>query len=145
VKVPFSAAGRDRFRRRGPLDEEHKRHADRLLSRFGSLLFEPWMKRTYDAGIIGLLEPEMLHIMPPHKQTIDSTGICRNITVGAAVADTAVLTETAHEVGRVLWQEGYLGPFSVDAYGYEGGFQRLSEINARMSFGLLAHAQSSSS
>jgi hypothetical protein len=101
------------------------------------------MKRTYDTGIIGILASEILHILPPHLQSIDSTGICRNITIGAPSPHTAELTETAREVGQSLWQAGYLGPFSIDAFGYDGGFQRLSEINARMSFGLVAHARTS--
>jgi hypothetical protein len=39
------------------------------------------------------------------------------------------------EVAYALHSAGYFGPFGVDAFAYEGGFQPLSEINARFSMG----------
>jgi hypothetical protein len=43
-------------------------------------------------------------------------------------------TET-QRVGARLHAAGYFGPFGVDAFIYEGGFQPRSEINARFSMG----------
>jgi len=50
----------------------------------------------------------------------------------------AFAAELEAEVRRVaerLHHAGYFGPFGVDAFAYEGGFQARSEINARFSMG----------
>jgi hypothetical protein len=55
------------------------------------------------------------------------------------------LLETVESVGTALNRAGYAGPFGVDAWRYrnENGeeiFHPLGEINARMTFGLVAWA-----
>ena len=41
---------------------------------------------------------------------------------------------------EALRREGYVGPFGIDAWAYGNSFNPLGEINARMTFGLVAWA-----
>ena len=152
LKAPWSASGRDRLRRRG-LDKPARTRAQRLFTRHGELVFEPWVDRICDFGCTGIVwSSGQTTLFPPHLLHNDAAGVFRGITIPANKADywlcdkyREIFETTVHQVARQLAQLGYRGPFSVDGYTYRDPvgqelFQPLSEINARMSFGHVARA-----
>jgi hypothetical protein len=150
AKAPLTAAGRDRVRRTGPvIDEPTATRLDRLLARFGALMFEPWMPRILDVGQGGfVLGPDLATVLPPHRARCDNAGVPRSLVVDDSAAleasERVLLESTATTLARRLGATGYRGPFVVDAFVYEaGGVRRLHplcEINARLTFGLVARA-----
>lgn len=148
VKAPLSAAGRDRYIERADFsDLKARRTVERLFARHGPLLFEPWMDRTADYGVSALLMPDGTRIVGVHRQQVDLkgqfAGIDLTYSISPEIRDR--LTETARAVGDALQREGYAGPFGIDAWEYrrEDGamaLHPLGEINARMTFGLVAWA-----
>ncbi|HEU5060847.1 MAG TPA: hypothetical protein VFU21_30160, partial [Kofleriaceae bacterium] len=90
-------------------------------------------------------------VFPPHRLDSDAAGVFRAAIIddsGDAVAEPAVLAavrDTAEAAGAALAAAGYRGPFSIDAYLWRDRagavqLQRLSEVNARLTFGLVARA-----
>ena len=153
VKAPLSASGRSRFigksvERNGPalIDPKSRRTVERLFDHHGSLLFEPWMERTADFGVSALLGPE-LRIVGIHGQKIDRKGQFAAIDLHPDLSfrDRDRLLETTGAVAEKLRDAGYVGPFGIDAWRYrtETGtvLHPLGEINARMTFGLVAWAR----
>jgi hypothetical protein len=150
VKAPLSASGRSRFiERQSPAlaDPKARRTVERLFERHGPLLFEPWMERTEDFGVSALLGPDRLKIVGIHGQRIDRKGQFQGIDLHPELSgpDRDRLLETVEIVGASLRREGYVGPFGIDAWRYrrEDGalvLNPLGEINARMTFGLVAWA-----
>lgn len=149
AKAPWSAAGRERLRRRGrALDGELRVYAERLLARHGSLVIEPWMQRTADLGVCGLVGAPGALCFPAHRMRCDDTGIVRALVVDDAAATGGHhprLAAIAAEVGAALHADGYRGAFSLDAFAYRdrSGAEALAplvEINARLTFGHLARA-----
>lgn len=147
VKAPLSAAGRDRYIERADFsDPKARRTVERLFERHGPLLFEPWMDRTADYGVSALLTPDGTRIVGVHRQELDRKGQFAGIDLDSAISAEVRgrLTETALAVGDALRREGYAGPFGIDAWEYqEDGsvvLHPLGEINARMTFGLVAWA-----
>ncbi|HEY9421619.1 MAG TPA: hypothetical protein VIW92_09405 [Thermoanaerobaculia bacterium] len=148
VKAPLSAAGRDRhIERAGFSDPKARRTVERLFERHGPLLFEPWMDRMADYGVSALLTPEGTRIVGVHRQRVDRKGQFGGIDLSSPISPEIRdrLTETALTVGEALRREGYVGPFGIDAWEYrrEDGatvLHPLGEINARMTFGLVAWA-----
>jgi hypothetical protein len=153
LKAPFSAAGRSRLFGHGgdPLSGASRRHAERLFSLYGSLLFEPWMERLADFGLSALLDRGRLEILGAHRLEVDARGRFHGITLAAGAGETSGLlpaeyerfVEVAGGVARLLAEAGYEGPFGIDCWRYRGPggeprFQPLGEINARMTFGLVA-------
>lgn len=147
AKAPFSAAGRERVRFSG---DEHGKRLERLLARFGALVVEPWVERVLDLGCAGLVA-DRVDTFPPHRLEVDRSGVFRAAIIddsGAAIADPAVLRQvrdTAAAAGDALSAAGYRGAFSIDAYLWRDTngalrLQRMSEINARLTFGLVARA-----
>ena len=153
VKAPFSASGRERFRTSdGPRlpDEKSRRTVERLFERHGPLLFEPWMDRIADYGCSALLTETELRIVGIHRQQVDLKGQFLGIDLQAGLPerDRERFLETVEGVASALRREGYAGLFGVDAWRYlrEDGtpiFHPLGEINARMTFGLVAWAGAS--
>jgi len=145
VKAPLSASGRSRYIKRGSdfADPKARRTIERLFERHGPLLFEPWMDRTADFGVSALLGPE-LRIVGIHGQKIDRKGQFAEIDLHPALSpqDRVRLLETVEAVAEKLRNAGYVGPFGIDAWRYrtEAGtiLNPLGEINARMTFGLVA-------
>lgn len=138
VKAPLSASGRSRYiERNGPLlsDPKARRTVERLFETHGPLLFEPWMERTADFGCSALLTESELRIVGFHRQMVDIKGQFAGIELPAEVPGMPVA-----EVANALRREGYVGPFGIDAWAYQNGFNPLGEINARMTFGLVAWA-----
>ena len=148
VKAPFSASGRSRYiERKGPalIDPKTRRTVERLFERHGPLLFEPWMDRTEDFGVSALLGSAELRIVGVHRQRVDPKGQFAGIDLESDIPaeDRDRLIQTAEAVATALRREGYTGPFGIDAWRYrrqDGGLvlNPLGEINARMTFGLVA-------
>lgn len=158
LKAPWSAAGRDRVIGRGMgatghADDAFDRQVRRLIARFGPALFEPWMPRLLDVGCCAVVDSAGVAIVGAHRQLIGPTGgfggieLDRVWTGGVPAwldaAEWDDLERTVMAVGERLRRDGYRGPFSVDAWRYRDGdgrarFHTLGEINARMSFGLVA-------
>ena len=137
VKAPLSASGRSRYiERNGPRlsDPKARRTVERLFEAHGPLLFEPWMERTADFGCSAILTPD-LRIVGFHRQMVDIKGQFVGIELPAEVPPMPV-----KEVADALRREGYVGPFGIDAWAYGNSFNPLGEINARMTFGLVAWA-----
>lgn len=150
VKAPFSASGRERYlMRKGTLlpDAKSRRTVEHLFERHGPLLFEPWMDRIADYGCAALLTATELRIVGIHSQQVDIKGQFAGIDLDADLPgrDRERFLEIVEGVASALRREGYVGPFGVDAWTYrrEDGttvFHPLGEINARMTFGLVAHS-----
>ncbi len=152
LKAPLSAAGRSRLRGAGrTLEASAARCVERLLELHGSLVFEPWMTRTADFGSCAILGDDELHLFTPHRLEVDAGGVFRGILVPAASERSTLLTQeetdllekTTKAVAARLSSAGYRGPFGIDCWRYRDvtgalRFHPLGEINARMSFGLVA-------
>lgn len=155
AKAPFSASGRERMRRHGRLlAGEERVRTGRLLARYGQLVVEPWMPRTADYGCAGLVyeRAEDLMLFPPHQLESDSSGVFRSVRIADSDVTASLdrrnaqaLQDTAERAGLALHAAGYRGPFGIDAFSYttatgQSRLQTMSEINARMCFGLVARA-----
>jgi hypothetical protein len=148
LKAPLSASGRNRYiERHGPRisDPRSRRTVERLFESHGPLLFEPWMNRTADFGVSAQLAPSGLSIVGVHGQNVDIKGQFAGIDLQPVLseAERARLLETVESVASALDRAGYAGPFGIDAWRYrkESGeeiLHPLGEINARMTFGLVA-------
>lgn len=138
VKAPYSASGRSRYIHREESllsDAKSRRTVERLFEAHGPLLFEPWMERTADFGCSALLTDSELRIVGFHRQMVDVKGQFAGIELPADNPGIPV-----EDVANALRREGYVGPFGIDAWTYKKGFNPLGEINARMTFGLVAWA-----
>ena len=138
VKAPYSASGRARYIHREAslvTDPKSRRTVENLFEAHGPLLFEPWMERTADFGCSALLTESGLRIVGFHRQMVDIKGQFAGIELPAEVPEIDV-----EGVAGALRREGYVGPFGIDAWSYKNAFNPLGEINARMTFGLVAWA-----
>lgn len=148
VKAPLSASGRSRFiEKGGTLDAKGRRTVERLFDRHGALLFEPWMDRVEDFGVSILLTENETRRVSLHRQLVDRKGQFAGIELGAELPakEAERVEEVVSGVAGALWREGYVGPFGIDLWRYrrpdgEVVLQPLGEINARMTFGLVARA-----
>ena len=102
------------------------------------------MDRTEDFGVSALLSPE-LRIVGIHGQKVDRKGQFAGIDLHPDLSEQGRdrLLKTTEAVAASLRQAGYMGPFGIDAWRYrrEDGalvLHPLGEINARMTFGLVA-------
>ena len=155
LKSPLSASGRNRYiERNGPAlsDPKSRRTVEKLIERCGPLLFEPWMDRLADYGCAALLTATDLRIVGIHRQRVDVKGQFAGIELETDLTerDRARFLEIVEGVASALRREGYAGPFGVDAWTYRRAdgsavFHPLGEINARMTFGLVAWAEASCS
>ena len=154
LKAPHSAAGRARLIGKGRhLRDSAVRQAERLFELHGRLLFEPWMERLRDFGFSLIVSEDSVDFLGSHLQDVDGAGRFRGVTLRVgqehvpqldAVSPGLRLDRLEQTAGR-LRSRGYLGPLGVDGWSYRdrGGRERfhlLGEINARMSFGLVARA-----
>jgi hypothetical protein len=156
LKAPLSAAGRSRYIHRPgeQLNEPQvRRRIERLFARHGPLLFEPWMDRTEDFGCVALLSPSGERLAGFHRLLVDRRGQFAGIELTATFQGFAGLSgeerkgmeEALGATARALRAAGYTGPFGIDAWRYRSqrgdlAFQPLCEVNARMTFGLVARA-----
>lgn len=151
LKAPLSASGRHRYIAR----DEHelsnpkaRRTVERLFERHGALLFEPWMDRIGDFGVSALLTQDELRIVGIHGQRVDRKGQFAGIDLQPDLSeeDRDRLLKTVEAVAAALRRAGYVGPFGIDAWSYRRAdgvvvLNPLGEINARMTFGLVAWAE----
>lgn len=157
LKAPFSSAGRRRVIGEGTAFEDWRR-AERLLEQHGSLLFEPWMDREDDFGALGVVLDDGIDVLGTHGQEVQGqTGQFLSVTVhprvgaqpshwhGLQPEEQEQFCSLVERVGGALRQEGYRGPFGVDAYRHRGQdgvlhLHLLGEINTRMTMGLVTRA-----
>ncbi|HEX9735201.1 MAG TPA: hypothetical protein VGG06_24785 [Thermoanaerobaculia bacterium] len=154
AKACFSAAGRSRYvHRGGGLDAKARRTLEHLFARHGPLLCEPWMERTDDFGCAAVLTPRTTRVAGFHRQIVDCrggfTGLELRVEPGGwpelSGGERDRFRTTLEGVARALRVAGYLGPFGIDCWRYRRpdgtiAFHPLGEINARMTFGLVARA-----
>jgi hypothetical protein len=155
LKAPLSASGRSRQIERNvpPLqDLKARRTVERLFERHGPLLFEPWMDRVEDFGVSVLLTPAETRTVSFHRQLVDRKGQFAGIELPGRFdkielpeEDRERLEEAVEGAARALRRAGYAGPFGIDLWRYrrpDGAvvLHPLGEINARMTFGLVARA-----
>ncbi|MCP4448350.1 MAG: hypothetical protein GY811_23870 [Myxococcales bacterium] len=153
AKAPWSASGRERLTRRGrEVEGEQRTFAKKLLQRYGALLVEPWMQRTGDFAVCGLIgeTAESCTIFPAHQLHCDRGGVFRGIRIDDEQTQAmlgphnAPLMQCAHLVAGALRRRGYRGAFGIDSFLYQDSsgtrLRAVCEINARMTFGLVARA-----
>ncbi len=155
VKAPLAAAGRSRYIERTAglsLSAEARVRVEKLLERHGPLLFEPWMERTADFGVAVLLLPSGPRLAGFHRLLVDAVGRFRGIELRGEFTgidlppeEQETMERTVSGTAAALLQAGYVGPFGIDAWRHrlpDGNlvFHPLGEINARMTFGLVARA-----
>jgi hypothetical protein len=167
-KARWTAAGRDRAHGIGGAGGALRARIRRLLERFGPLVFEPWLDRIADLGICGEIAADgQVTLVEPHRLVTDPRGQFLGIELAPAV-DPAIaepLAATGRAAARLLaTQTGYRGRFAIDAFVYvdprldprldprpdpgrsherDSGAQHLHplcELNARHTFGWIAHA-----
>jgi hypothetical protein len=132
AKAPWTTAGRDRCFRFDELAP--------LLAQHGELVVEPWLPRTLDVALCADTEVGML---PPHRLLTSEHGTFRGIELAVQLAPDHMreLVRVARAVRDALIAANYRGPYGIDAFvRADGGFHPLCEINARMTFGHVAHA-----
>jgi len=147
-KARWTAAGRDRARGVGRrVDGELRARLARLFERFGPLVLEPWMDRIADIGVCGdIAVGGEITLAEPHRLLTDPRGGFLGIDL--APVDRAIaepLRATAHAAATaVAIQTAYRGPFAIDAFVYRDStgqhLHPLCELNARHTFGWIAHA-----
>lgn len=105
------------------------------------------MDRIADYGVSAILAQDDLRVVGIHGQRVDRKGQFAGIDLQPDLTeeDRDRLLETVEAVAAALRRAGYVGPFGVDAWRYwrEDGvavLNPLGEINARMTFGLVAWA-----
>ncbi len=156
VKAPLSASGRSRYiERAGPALSEPKarRTVERLFEIHGELLFEPWLDRTEDFGCALLLTPDEHRLVGFHRQIVDLKGQFLGLELAAgfrgieelSAAERTRLERVLDGVARAALRAGYVGPLGIDLWRYRlpdgsTALHPLGEINARMTFGLVARA-----
>jgi hypothetical protein len=161
AKACFAAAGRWRVWGDALLDEAIASRVARLLARHGVIRVEPWCARVRDVGVVALATASGTKILGAHGLLVDSHGRFEGIEVRVCDAESEVslaastqlsaprcarLAAVVEAVGQGLQREGYGGPFGIDAWLWQPAdrdevrLHPLGEINARMTFGLVAHA-----
>jgi hypothetical protein len=152
-KARWTAAGRDRARGTGDaLAGELRTRIARMLARFGPLVFEPWLDRVVDLGLCGEVDADgEVRLLEPHRIATDPRGGFLGIELSPRLDPgvTEPLCAVARAAAaRLAAQTGYRGRFAIDAFVYRDSrrpagadaLHPLCEINARHSFGWIAHA-----
>ncbi|HEY0250083.1 MAG TPA: hypothetical protein VGC41_01100 [Kofleriaceae bacterium] len=147
AKAPWSAAGRSRiFGRDNAIGPDDRIALPRLLALAGELVFEPWLDRIFDVAVCGTVG-DVIDLLPPHGLASGPTGSFHGISLDHPPLDRPELDQlrfAAERAGHALHAAGYRGPFGIDAFVYREGNGRrlhpLCEINARHTFGHVAHA-----
>lgn len=148
-KAPWTAAGRDRAHGEGTAATGELRvYIGRLIERFGAVVFEPWLDRVRDIGVCASVSSDgRVDAEPPHTLLSDPRGGFLGIDLAAPPLhdfDRELLAKTVAACGSALSRQGYVGPFTVDAFIYRDGVAQalhpLCELNARHTFGHVARA-----
>ena len=149
AKAVLTAAGRDRVRGAAALDDLTRPKLERLLVRHGAVVIEPWLERVLDLGVTGAVGADAdarVTVLAPHRLSTAPAGGFRGIELDAPLddADRARLIDIATGVGLALAAARYRGVYTVDAFVHlrdgKATLRPLVEINARLSFGVIARA-----
>ena len=145
-KAPWTAAGRDRVWGHD-LEDTALQRAATLLRSCGALVFEPWLPRLLDYGVLATVDASTVTQRPPHTLLCNAHGGFTGIDMSTpemTVAERDQIISTVDTAGLALRTLGYLGPFTIDGFFYQHQHGRalapLCEINARLSFGWVALA-----
>lgn len=145
LKTPQGSAGRGQVRRRvRHVDAETRARIRRLVARHGALLYEPWVDRVADFGVVGYVTDGGVDLRPPHRLLVHATCAFRGIVLDPEL-DRPELTAAARRAGDALRAAGYRGPFGIDAFDWRDAsgqvhLHPMCEINARLTFGHVAWA-----
>ena len=141
-KAPWTAAARDRAHGRGM--EADRVYIARLIERSGAVVFEPWLDRIFDVGVVGSVQRDRVELAGAHTLLADARGGFAGIDLAPpplTAEETARVLDVARAAGTRLAREGYVGPFSVDSFVYQPrALHALVEINARHTFGHVTRA-----
>lgn len=151
LKAAHATAGRWRHRGRGADlgTPTAARGLERFFERHGEGALEPWLDRTEDFGAVALVGSSGTRLLGFHRQIVDRVGRFLGVVIDPVAERDRRLRDAWPRVieaaGARLADLGYRGAFSVDAWTYRDTrgrerFHALGEINARMSFGLVARA-----
>ena len=163
LKGDYSAAGRERIvERSGKFPVVRVMEAAmRLLRRHRACLFEPWLNRSADFGCSLLIGEERTVLVGVHRLLVSPAGRFQGVetVLGSRSEPAAIgpepferylppneavrMSRVASGVAAALAGIGYFGPAGIDFWRYadRNGEERvnlLGEINARLTFGLLA-------
>lgn len=163
LKGEYSAAGRERLFESGGAETgpEILASAARLFRRHGVCLFEPWLRRTADFGCSLLIDGDQVRLTGVHRLLVSDRGRFQGVetvlpgrTVPGPVSpdrfEVYLSTEEAARMATVaggtaaaLGRIGYRGHVGIDFWRYvtaegEDRINLLGEINARLTFGLVA-------
>jgi len=142
VRRCFGAAGRGRRRIASGRPSEAERQWIGASLRRGPLTLEPWVQVRREYTRSGWIDPRgEITVSAPCFQLTTSAGAWTRTDLASRGEmnedDDERLTEMAHVAGKALADEGYFGPFGIDAFRHRepGGshdvLNTLSEINAR--------------
>lgn len=137
VKRAFGMAGRgQRVIPPGPLGKADEAFLLSSLTR-GGVVIEPEVRITMEVAIHGWLAVDGdVALGRLVRQRCDARGQWLSTEPIAEPFPFAPALEVeAARVALRLHEAGYFGPFGIDAFVYDGGFQPRSEINARFSMG----------
>jgi hypothetical protein len=152
LKAPFSAAGRLRVRGEGSaVAAADAKRIDRLLALQGLLVFEPWLERTAEFGCAAIAREDAVEVIGIHGIETSARGGFRaasipppgDLPAGLTSGEENLIAGVARRVGERLAAAGYRGPFGIDCWKHveasgEERLHLLGEINARMTFGMVA-------
>jgi hypothetical protein len=149
-KAPWTAAGRDRVRGRGKDRAAITAVAKLLRQCGGELVFEPWLPKLFDLGVLATVHDGRVTQRAPHQLLCNAHGGFAGISLVPPPLTTPerdLLHRTVALTGSLLAQNGYCGPFTIDSFVHTAHGKRqmapLCEINARLSFGWVALALTS--
>lgn len=148
LKAPHGAAGRNRVLGRGRrLDDAQRGAIENLRKEHGRLILMPWVRRTLDFGLWLAPEGAGSWRRGVHEVEVDERGRFRGVVVtgeGPELDAPAYLHTIGDLVRDHLLEAGYEGPFGIDGWEYQSVtgtrmLMPLGEINARRTFGMVAH------
>ena len=136
VKRAYGMSGRfHRVVHRAPRDEDVAFLASWIAE--GGVQIEPNVRIVREYALHGVIANGDVKLGALTEQHTDASGAWLE-TVLAPNAPREIaeaIAKEAERAGRALSNEGYFGPFNVDAFEYDGGFRARSEVNARYSMG----------
>jgi len=153
LKRPYSVAGKGQRRIFGSrLDEEDRRwiqvslhEGDGAWTPERGLQLEPFVQITLELNLHGMVGADgSVQLGAPVIQICDDRGAWKGTRPAEPSeilqSEADALMEEALRVARALTEEGYFGPFGIDAFRFtdDGGEERFnprSEINARYTMG----------
>ncbi len=150
VKGDLSVAGRDRLRGADRRDASrlHQR-IEKLVQRHGGAVVEPWRNQIQDVALVGMTTHRNgMHPTWIHRHASSSAGGIESIITSddpSMLVGTEIQSAMRVCAEQVVSQLDLLGPYGVDGYvhGRDQGDPQLvpiSEVNARMTMGIVAHA-----